>query len=71
MAIGFSDEPTLSFQYYLADYKSTFFLTYLKGDNEISVLINLIAVAIFIFLFNTKLYDRESGTYSNGAKIET
>jgi hypothetical protein len=55
-ALGFSDEPTFSFQYYYATYKSSFFITYSRNDNEISVLINLVAIILFVFLSN--IHDR-------------
>ena len=49
-AVGFSDSPALNLQYKLAAYKSSCFISFMTGDDEIKVMLNIVAIAILIYL---------------------
>ncbi len=58
-AIGFSDTPSLNFQYKFAAYKSSCFISLLTDDNEIKVMVNIIAIIILVYL-SKRVYLRYS-----------
>ncbi len=55
-AIGFSDTPSFNLQYKFSTYKSSCFLSFMTGDEEIKVMINLIAILFIVYLY--KVYSK-------------
>lgn len=54
LAIGLTNKPNLSLYYYQADLRSVFSFTFRSTDNENFILINLIALFIFVLLLYIK-----------------
>ena len=54
LAIGLTNKPNLSLYYYQADLRSVFSFSFRGTDNENFILINLIALFIFLMLLYIK-----------------
>lgn len=59
LGIGLSNKPDLSLYYYQANFRSILSITYRGTDNENFVLINLVALLIFIILLYMKNENKE------------